>query len=262
MQRDFAANYADLEQWHWWFRGRQRILESVVARALAASGSKGGHRIVSVGCGPPDSLRWLLPFAGPGGVVVGLDADPSGALRAASKGHPPQEVGLLIGRLEDPPVRPGSCDAVLALDVIEHLDDDARGLNEAAQLLAPGGVLIVTVPALPSLWGNQDIVSHHRRRYTRRTLRETFRRAGLEAPRLFFFNSLLFAPIAAVRWSRRLLGASTGEHTDFKGARPGLVNDLLTGLFAAERHVLARASFPVGVSLLALGRSSSAVSAV
>jgi SAM-dependent methyltransferase len=255
MQYDYAAQYGDLERWHWWFLGRRRILESVLAGALADSPRVAARRIVSVGCGPPASLDWLLPFAGDRGVVVGLDSDPSGALRAAGPGGAPAGVKLVIGAMEAPPLRPGSCQAVLALDVLEHLDDDVRGLQEAARLVAPGGVLLVTVPALPSLWGSQDVVNHHRRRYTRPALAEVFRRAGLPAPRLSFFNSLLFPPIAAVRWGRRLLGSATADQSDFTGARPGPLNDLLAGLFAAERHVLQRASLPVGVSLLALSRA-------
>ena len=265
MQQDYAAEYADLERWHWWFRGRQQILESVLADALGTGGGPGdgqraggGRRLVSVGCGPPAGLEWLVPFAGLGGLVVGLDADPSGALRAGGAAERAPGGGFVVGTLEDPPLRRGSCDAVLALDVIEHLDDDVSGLRSAARLLAPGGVMLVTVPALPSLWGNQDIVSHHRRRYTRRTLHDTFQRAGLAAPRISYFNSLLFPPIAAVRWTRRvrtLLGAPAGEHSDFKGARPGLLNNLLTGLFASERHLLVKRSLPIGVSLLALARA-------
>jgi hypothetical protein len=56
------------------------------------------------------------------------------------------------------------------------------------------------VPALPSLWGGQDIVSSHRRRYTRSTFTEAFARAGLPAPRATYFNIFLFPAVAAVRW--------------------------------------------------------------
>jgi hypothetical protein len=124
-----------------------------------------------------------------------------------------------------------------------------------ADLLAPGGLLLVTVPALPSLWGAQDILSHHHRRYTRRTLTETFRSAGLPAPRTTYFNSLLFPPIAAVRWTRRLLGLIDGGKSDFDSMRPGPLNELLARLFGAERHVVGRLGLPVGVSLLAVGRA-------
>src|SRR5690348_14617547 len=123
MQYEYAAQYGALERWHWWFLGRRRILESVLAGALAGLPRAAGRRIVSVGCGPPASLDWLVPFAGDRGVVVGLDADPSGALRAAGRGGAPAGVKMVIGTMEDPPLRPGSCEAVLALDVLEHLDD-------------------------------------------------------------------------------------------------------------------------------------------
>jgi SAM-dependent methyltransferase len=253
MQYEYAAQYGDLERWHWWFLGRRRILESVLGGALGPAAA--GRRIVSVGCGPPASLDWLVPFAGEKGVVVGLDADPSGALRVPGAGRAPAGIELVIGALEAAPLRSRSCDAVLALDVLEHLDDDVRGLEEAARLVAPGGLLLVTVPALPSLWGNQDVVNQHRRRYTRRALAEIFQRVGLPAPRLSFFNTLLFPPIAAVRWGRRLLGSVAVTTSDFEGARPGALNNLLAGLFAAERHVLQRASLPVGVSLMAVSRA-------
>lgn len=94
--------------------------------------------------------------------------------------------------MEAVPLATGSFDAVLALDVLEHLDDDTADLREAARLVKPGGLLLVTVPAFPSLWGGQDVVSHHRRRYTRPAPRQLFYRAGLPVPRATHFNTLLF----------------------------------------------------------------------
>jgi len=255
MQADYAAAYSDLESWHWWFRGRQRILEAVLRRAFAETTVPGPHSIVSLGSGPPSGFAWLTPFAGEGGLVVGLDADPSGALRAAAATEPaPAGVQLVAGTMERPPLRPHAAHAVLALDVIEHLDDDAAGLAEAASLVAPGGFLLVTVPALPSLWGAQDTVNHHRRRYTRRSLADAFARAQLPRPRLTYFNMLLFPPIAAVRWTRRLLRKAPDGRSDFDGSRPGLQNNVLEEIFAAERAIVTRGSLPIGVSLLALLR--------
>jgi SAM-dependent methyltransferase len=253
MERTYASSYGDLEGWHWWFRAREQILGAVLRRAFAEGDPSAPKRIVSVGCGPASGLAWLVPFAGERGTVIGLDADPSGALRAAGLGASPPGVAFVAGTVERAPLRSRSVDAVLALDVIEHLDDDAAGLAQAADLVAPGGFLLVTVPALPSLWGRQDTVSHHRRRYTRGSLADAFRRAGLARPRLTYFNTLLFPPIAAVRWSRRLVGVE-GSGSDFDDTRPGLVNGLLTKIFAAERFLVPRARLPFGVSLLGLCR--------
>jgi SAM-dependent methyltransferase len=253
MEREYASSYGELEQWHWWFRGRQQILAAVIERAFAHTDPAVPRQIVSVGCGPAAGLAWLVPFAGAGGTVVGLDADPSGALRAA-RAPATDGVKLLIGTMERPPLRPRSVGAVLALDELEHLDDDAEGLASIAALVAPGGFLLVTVPAFPSLWGRQDTVSHHRRRYTRRALAQTFERAGLERPRLTYFNTLLFPPVAAVRWTRRLLRAGEGTRSDFDDNSPGFVNGMLMKIFAAERFLVPRARLPFGVSLLALSR--------
>lgn len=252
MERDFAEQYGDLTRWHWWFRGRERILTSVVERELGATPS--ARRVLSVGSGPREGMRWLRGIAGTSGFIAGTDGDPTGALRASSapSGDAPP---LVVAAADAPPFAPRSFDVVLALDVIEHLDDDAAALRACHELVSSGGLLVVTVPAGPSLWGRQDVVSGHRRRYTRRTLAGAFARAGLPRPsRLAYFNSLLYPPVAAVRWTRRLLRAP-GSGSDFDGARPGLVNDALAAIFRAERHLVGRVPFPAGVSLLATLRA-------
>src|SRR5262245_41421933 len=242
MKQQFAKQYANLEEWHWWFRGRQRILESVLRRELGANGP---ISIASVGCGPAEGLQWLERFTGPRGKIVGIDVEPIHARRVSPL------IEYVVGVLETAPIADHSFDAVLALDVLEHLDNDALGLYEAARMVKPGGILLVTVPALPSLWGGQDVISHHRRRYTKAALLRTFERAGLLRPRVSYFNSLLFAPVAGLRWTRRAMGKATLARSDFDDTRPGLVNDVLASIFAVERHIVPHIPLPIGVSLLA-----------
>jgi SAM-dependent methyltransferase len=242
MKQQFAKQYANLEEWHWWFRGRQQILESVLRRKF---GPKDSISIASVGCGPAEGLQWLQQFTGPRGKVVGIDVEPIHARRIAP------HIEYVLGTLETAPFADHSFDAVLALDVLEHLDDDATGLREAARMVKTGGLLLVTVPALPSLWGGQDVVSHHRRRYTKSTLLRTFKQAALPAPRVSYFNTLLFPPVAGLRWTRRALGKDSLARSDFDDARPGLVNEVLASVFAAERHIVPRMALPIGVSLIA-----------
>ena len=249
MNPAYARQYADFERWHWWFRGRRSILETVLRRELGVGRAR---TIVSLGCGPAEGLAWLAALAGPGGRVVGIDADPTHAQPAAPG------VALVVARMEAPPLHAGVADAVLGLDVLEHIADDAHGLAEAARLVRPRGLLLVTVPALPSLWGAQDEANHHLRRYTKTTLRAAFARAGLPAPRVSYFNTLLFPPVAAVRWARRGLGAQGEVRSDFEDNRPGLANDILTRVFALERHLVHRLPMPIGVSLLAVARRTGA----
>jgi SAM-dependent methyltransferase len=254
MDEQFATDYEDFERWHWWFQGRRQILAAIVQRELTRQAASGPRRLVSLGCGPAAGLDWLAEAVGAEARVIGVDADPSGALRGQGGAPRPARVSFAYGRAEATPLRSASCDAVLALDLIEHMDDDAAGLAEAARLVRPGGFLLVTVPAFQSLWGNQDVVSHHRRRYTARSLSAAFARAGLEPSWLSYFNTLLFPAVAAVRWGRRLVGRADAEVSDFDSGRPGTLNDGLTWLFAAERHLMGKVRLPFGVSLAAVAR--------
>ena len=100
----------------------------------------------------------------------------------------------------------------------------------------------------------EDVVSHHRRRYTRATLLDAFARAALPRPEVSFFNTLLWPPVAGVRWVRRALGRAEEQRSDFESNRPGLANEVLAGVFAFERHLVPWVSLPFGASLLLIGR--------
>jgi SAM-dependent methyltransferase len=242
MKHQFAEQYGELERWHWWFRGRRRVVEAILRHELPAQGSRA---LLSVGCGPAEGLDWLVPFAGPQGQVVGLDIEPIHARGL------PEQVGFVLGSLEHTPFADQSFDVVLALDVLEHLADDAAGLSEAARLVRPGGLLLLTVPALPSLWGGQDVVSEHRRRYTKRTLARLFQVTALADYQVKYFNTLLFPAAGLVRWSRRALGLANRPQSDFANHRPGVMNELLTWVFSLESRFINYAPTPIGVSLVA-----------
>jgi SAM-dependent methyltransferase len=245
VRRDFAKEYGGLEEWHWWFRGRRLILETVLNREFERGKSRS---ILSVGCGPADGLKWLIPLAGPGGKVTGLDIEPLHARNV------PEGVEFAVGSLEEASLEPASFDVVLALDVLEHLDDDVNGLKQAVRLVRPGGLLLVTVPALQSLWGGQDVVSEHRRRYTRGSLVRLFDVLDLSGETVSYFNTLLFPLIASVRLGRRAMCFSERAESDFKGARPGLLNQALEVVFGSEKYLIGRTPLPIGVSLMATYR--------
>jgi SAM-dependent methyltransferase len=183
------------------------------------------------------------------GTVTGLDADPQAVAFCRARGL--DSVALLEGaRL---PVEDASLDVVTAFDVLEHLDDDAALAAEMRRVLRPGGTAMVTVPAYRWMWGPQDEISHHRRRYVRPEVRALLAGAGLEVRRASYFNTLLFAPIAGIRVLRR----DGGEvRSDFEMTPPGRLNGGLAAVFGAEAPLLARgASLPFGVSILAVARA-------
>lgn len=247
MERDFSRRYETLDEWHWWFRGRRRVLEAVLDRELRHGVAR---EVVSVGCGPVRRLEWLRPYAGEGR-ITGLDAEQEHAAPICPPG-----TAFVLGSAEILPFATGTIDLLVAADVLEHLRHDHAAMAEIVRVIRPGGLIVITVPALPSLWGAQDIVSHHFRRYTKRSLRELLRSGQLPDARVQYFNTLLFPPIAATRWLRRATGRIEAARSDFEDNAPGLANELLAGVFGAERELVNRFPMPIGVSLLAVARKA------
>jgi SAM-dependent methyltransferase len=135
--------------------------------------------------------------------------------------------------------------------MLEHVEEDDTALAEAYRLLAPGGLLLVSVPAHPWLWGSHDISLHHKRRYRRDELVSKLIGAGFELERCTFAVSLL-APLAVVyRLAGRFFGRSRPAHSEAMEL-PAAINKLLIWIMRLERALLLRWNLPVGISLLCL----------
>ncbi|MEA2149841.1 MAG: hypothetical protein QOD69_1671 [Solirubrobacteraceae bacterium] len=231
------------EERHWWYRGRRRVLAAVLdGLALPA-----GTRILDAGCGSGRNMADLARR----GTVAGVELA-SSSLEAARA----RDVGeVRAGSLEEPlPFADGAFDLAVALDVLEHLSDDALAWRELARVVAPGGRLVVTVPQYAWLWGEHDVVSHHHRRYTRAMLVAHAARAGWRPERLTAFNSALLPAIAAVRLLQRLR-RSAQPADDLARTPQGIVNGALERVLAAEAAWIGRGrDLPAGVSLLAVLR--------
>jgi SAM-dependent methyltransferase len=148
-------------------------------------------------------------------------------------------------------------DVITALDVIEHIPDAVGALGCLRTALAPGGLLVCTVPAYAFLWGPHDEINHHCRRYIRSQLLHELEQAGLRPLWSSYFNTLLFPPIAAARLVGRLARSSRPPQSDLQSS-PRLLNGLLKTVFTTERFLIPWLSMPVGVSLLAIARAPSA----
>jgi SAM-dependent methyltransferase len=242
MDKAFYPAYFEIEGRHWWFLGRRQLFLRLLERRLPSDGRPA--RILDFGCGTGAWLADLERF----GTVSAVDADPSAVAFCHERGR--REVQL-VGPGARLPFPDDTFDLVTALDVIEHIDDDVAALAELRRVLRPGGLLLVAVPAFMFLWGLQDEVSHHHRRYTARTLRRALAGAGLRVDRVSYFNTILFAPIAIVRLGQRLLRAPSSRQSDFE-LGPAWLNRLLAAVFGAEAGVVARRDLPFGVSLLAV----------
>lgn len=247
MQEVMHRLHDELEDSHWWFAARRRIVMDVLRRALARRELATPPRLLDIGCGAGGTLRELAAL----GEAFGVDPEPS-AVEATRRrcGCPVRQGGLP----HDIPFEPGTFDVVTLLDVLEHVRDDAGSLATIERLLVPGGFLLCTVPAYPFLWSRHDVLNQHERRYLRRQLAARLRDAGLEPRKLTYFNTLLFPPIAGVRLLQGRSQPGAAAPSGDLGRVPAPVNALLAAIFAAERFWLRCAAFPFGVSILALAR--------
>jgi len=154
------------------------------------------------------------------------------------------------------PFASSTFDLVTALDVVEHTDDDLEVLREIRRVLRPGGRLLLTVPAFKFLWGRQDEISLHKRRYIASQVRARLQLAGFDVERLTYLNVFLFPGIVAIRLFRHLLPAPPSLESDFAFPAPRPLNSLLGAVFSAERFLLARYNMPFGVSIMALAKKA------
>jgi len=238
MDPAYVAVHLEEDRLHWWFRGRLAILLTTLRQALP----RRRVRLLELGCGSGNVLAALGEF----GEAVGMEVHPDLAAAARAAGLDVRQGALP----DDLVVPPGWADVVLLLDVIEHVADDAAALAVARRALAPGGLLVVTVPAYPWLWSAHDVALGHRRRYTARGLRRLAEGAGFTVERVSYFNTLLFPVVALARAWKRFTGDATH---DLHRPAP-VLNRGLERLFALERYVVPRVPLPFGASLLLLGR--------
>lgn len=232
-----------LEDQHWWFAGRRQI----VGQMLGSLDLPKRARILDAGCGTGGNLKFLSRF----GEVIGVELDDNAATLARERGAWPVLKGSLPDKM---PFAGQQFDLIVLLDVLEHIDDDGASLRTLQNLLAPGGYLLLTVPAFPFLWSSHDEDHHHKRRYRAAGLQAIIESTGLRLRYTSYFNTWLFPLVAAIRLARRVF--PVGEvGQDVQLPRPA-VNRMLKALFSSERHWIGQHRLPFGVSLLAVARKA------
>lgn len=213
-----------IESWHFWFVSRRELVASLLRREVRA-----GETLLDVGCGTGANLA----LARDGVRRLGVDIHIEELTR-----------GMLQGDAISLPLRSASVDVVLALDVLEHVDDDAM-LAEVARVLRGGGRLIATVPAVRALWSVRDEAAGHRRRYGRGMLRALLERHGFRVRELRGFQFVLLPLVFLSRFTRPKSVAAR----DFEDAPPLWLNRFLLAVNRIELRLPRFLRPPVGSSL-------------
>jgi len=248
----FFDRLATVEDQHFWFRARNRLILDLCRRS--ARNLESGCRILEVGCGTGNVLRYL-ERAYIQGTVIGMDLWREGLRYARQR----TRCSLVQGDMRSPPFRE-PFHVVGMFDVLEHIADDKRALQDLHAMLLPGGTLLLTVPAHQSLWSYFDESAKHCRRYSMAELRDTLNQAGYQVETMTEFMACTFPLV----WlTRRLAGlrnrdrdpAKARKLTDDEFRIIPVVNTLLGWIMGLEARYVSRGhSLPFGTSILAVAR--------
>ena len=242
----FFSTLREVEDRHFWFVGRRQVVLSALRRAVPDLASR---RLFDVGCGSGG----LLAFLSRSGVRVAGACDVY-----------PESLRLVRAQLDVPlvlvdegrrlPLGRGY-DLLGMFDVLEHIDDDVGALRALRESLAPGGALVLTVPAHQRLFDEMDEIAFHRRRYERAGLRRALEESDFEVRLLSHFMSPLVPILVLMRSAGRHLHGGRSRALERRRAEfrvvPG-VNALMRGVLALERAAMAHAPVPFGSSLVAV----------
>ena len=242
MEHSAYLDMAAVEERHWWFAGRRRVLKAIIGRL----GLKQNAAILELGSGTGGNFMFLSDF----GQVTAVEMNETA--RGISRSRP-GAADVHAGMLpDDLPLGDRKFDLVCMFDVLEHVEDDAGALRAARAHLAPKGVLLLTVPAYQALFGPHDEALHHKRRYEAAGLRARLQEAGLRVERLSFANAALLPVAWVLRWLDKLLQRQQATGSAVPAAP---VNALLAAVFGAEAWILPHVSLPFGLSLIAVARA-------
>ena len=237
---EYARMY-EAEERQWWYAGMRQISGALLDQHLPGGASP--RRILDAGCGTGNNLVHF----GARGRAVGVDLSEDALRFCRTRGVQAARASVLALPFGD-----GAFDLVTSFDVLYHrwVTDDRAAVSELARVLAPGGLLLVRVPALQMLWGAHDDAVLSRHRYTRPEVAALLRGAGLEVLEQTYANTLLF-PVLALR---RTLDRLTGRHGSDVSFLPAPMESAFLGLLRTEAWMVRRVRLPIGASVIALGR--------
>ena len=238
MREAYGAVYSRLYAEHWWWRSREALVLHELERIVKPPAAAGSSRtaLLDVGCG--DGL--LLEHLGRFGDVEGVEVDERLVSETTRERWP-----IHLGPLAD--YRPDHrFDVITALDVVEHIEDDGAAFRQLAELLRPGGRILLTVPALQSLWTHHDEWNLHFRRYSKSQLKSRVEAASLHVEHARYCFGWMVVPKCLVRLREKVLGPSG----DVPQVPPALINRTLELVSRFDHHIARRGWWPLGSSLL------------
>tara|TARA_B100001059_G_scaffold132979_1_gene133072 strand:- start:263 stop:1009 length:747 start_codon:yes stop_codon:yes gene_type:complete len=246
MDQKFYQEYYKLEREGWWFKARLSILENYCQAIITNPYMK----ILNVGAATGATSEMLSKY----GKVTSLEYDEFCCKFLKEK----TGIEAINASLTELPFENNSYDMICAFDVIEHIENDNKAVEEIYRVLKPKGKYFITVPAFQSLWSNHDVVNHHFRRYKKKQLNKLIESTNLKIDHSTYFNFWLFIPISITRFilnniPRKKDSNLSGSDNEILQSS-NIINRILYRIFHSEKFLLRiNIKFPFGISILTIG---------
>lgn len=243
MQKSVYENYRLLEETHWWFVGRKKIISALLQQKMIPHHNA---RALDIGCGT--------------GFLTSLVAEMSDSIYCVEMAS--EMINILKHKIKNAHIIQGwwpnikidqTFTLITLFDSLEHIEDDKAALKKIESVLEPGGVVVITVPAYQFLWSEHDVINQHKRRYSKELMRTTINEStGLTILRLTYFSSVLFIPIVLIRLLKNVFRVHTNGSDIIP--LPNILNKTLAWLFGIEANLLRWTNLPFGISLLCIAQ--------
>ena len=241
MNPEEYAKLERLEKEHWFYAGKRDIVRYWIDKLHPLSTES---LLVDCGAGTGQFAAEMQKFCR---VFAVDDHDESLQIAMSKLGSSTVKRGSCLAL----PVSDESADTLTALDVLEHVREDVKAINEFARVLKPQGIAVITVPALKLLWSDWDVALHHVRRYTQRSFLKLLDHPQLAIEHWNFINVLALPAVYFARKIRTIIGTSQRRAED--SIPPQTLNRVLKKAFTGLA-CQTKIRFPLGVGLLAVVR--------
>lgn len=233
--------YSGIGTTHWWINGRRQIALKTLSKYLPSR----CFSLLDAGCGPGLLLRdlksnYLFSYFGIDYSFYGLQLiEDAGAM-----------AHFFSGDLTSLPLQDNLFDVIVAMDVLEHISDDQKALDELYRVLKPEGVVLFLVPAFQCLWGHHDEKYGHKRRYKTGRLRRLLSNSGFSIVTLDYLQQLFFIPLFVFRWIKNISG---NRSDDFSAVNP-IINSLLLKVVLFDYDCISRLHLSFGCNIIGVAR--------
>ncbi len=238
----------EFETTYWWHIGKLHLLEKLISLIKVSIPNK--SEILEIGCGTGIVSKTLSKY----GTFTGIDMSEHAIEASKEKGV----TNLILGDINTMDIKPlvGKFDLVLALDVLEHIQDDCLAIRKVGQLLKSNGYFVINVPAHKFLWSEHDEALHHKRRYSRFELKQKLEDNGFDVQRLGFFVTTFFPVIAFFRVISSIFSRHAYPKTSYI-VLPKFLNSVMAEILKFESSLIGVIPSPIGTTIYAIAKKVS-----